>query len=108
MTLQAYEPADTGEPARKKRRLRDPLATIPRDSGCGGACVKSLECPYEVCRYDDPHRRIVPSAFDGMTMKERHQKIRDLREQGVTAREIARSLMVTVRTVYRILDGRYD
>ena len=108
MTLQAHDPAESGEPARKKRRFRDPLATIPRDTGCGGACVKSLECPYEVCRYDDPHRRILPSSFSGMTMRERQKKIRDLREQGVTTREIARSLMVTVRTVYRILGGGYD
>jgi DNA invertase Pin-like site-specific DNA recombinase len=43
-----------------------------------------------------------------MTMRERQKKIRDLREQGVTTREIARSLMVTVRTVYRILGGGYD
>lgn len=67
------------------------------DRGCGGDCVNSLECPYEVCVHDDRQIRAkIASHKKGVRMSV-------LYEWGLTKVEIAAMFGVSAQTVFRLL-----
>ncbi len=75
-----------------------PEQTIYHDDGCGHGCVRSLECPFPVCRYDEPGIWLKESR------KERTERILDLRRTtGMTVDQVAHAVGVSRRTVHRIL-----
>ncbi len=65
------------------------------DTGCGGACIHSLECPYPQCVHDAPRIR----AQTERAVK-RQECIR-LRAEGRTSGEIARLVGISRRTAIR-------
>jgi DNA invertase Pin-like site-specific DNA recombinase len=66
--------------------------------GCGGRCVDSLHCPYDVCLYDN--RRLLTQAHRELLI-ERTQALRDA---GVKVSEIAKQEGCTVRQIHRRLN----
>ena len=85
------------------RKDRDSADALPenhvyRDTGCGYGCVRSLECPFPVCRYDDP---------DFWRREENLRLAREIkaaRAAGRMVREVAAELGISRRTVHRILE----
>ena len=67
------------------------------DNGCGGACVRSLECPFPQCIHDTPYIR----ARTARAAK--RERVRQLRAAGFTIVRIAREIGVSTRTVARFL-----
>lgn len=84
------------------RGARLPENTIYVDRGCevAPAC---LACPLPRCKYDEPSVARVPH-----WVRRRQERIIALRDRGMTAREIARTVGVSLRTVYRTRKATYD
>ena len=66
--------------------------------GCGGECVDSLNCPYEVCLHDS--RRCLTEA-NRIKLQERAEKLRD---SGMSVSQIAEHEGCTVRQIHRRLN----
>lgn len=81
-------------------RIEDPLPehAVYEDRGCGNGCVRSLECPFERCRFDDP------LLWQRMERDQRDQRIVTARAQdGLTVEALAARFGVSRRTVHRAL-----
>jgi AraC-like DNA-binding protein len=69
-----------------------------RDIGCGEGCVRSLECPFARCRFDDP-----------VSWRRTERKVRDKEVMRVRVKEsltvdvLAARFGISRRTVHRIL-----
>lgn len=75
-----------------------PENTPYRDDGCGHGCVRSLECPFPRCRYDDP------GIWLKLERQRREEELLALRAaERVSAKELAGRLGISRRTVHRIL-----
>jgi hypothetical protein len=71
-----------------------------RDTGCpDGALPSCLNCPLPACRYD-MHRGLTV-----MLNVVRDRSIRQDRREGLTAEEIAERRGVSIRTVFRVIEG---
>lgn len=71
-----------------------------RDTGCelAPAC---LECPLEICKYDDPH-------WGKRNLKaRRNEEIVNLRAGGMSVAQIAATMDTSERTVYRVIKNDY-
>jgi len=81
-----------------KRRDRLPEQSEYRDVGCGRGCVRSLECPFSRCRFDDPM---------GWRRREREARDKDVMRvrlgEGLTVDALAARFGISRRTVHRIL-----
>ena len=66
-------------------------ATYYRDDGCPGGCEKRLECPFPVCRYDDPH----------VELRLRNDRFRKARKRGMSHAALAAKFGISKRTVSR-------
>jgi len=86
--------------ASQKQPGRPPSLPEYPDTGCGGLCTSSLNCPYPVCRLDDP------TVVDRGAQEARYAEIRRLRGLGHLWREIAAMTGVSMRTVARALGQR--
>ena len=88
---------------RRRRADALPENTLYRDKGCGGGCDRSLECPFDRCRLDEP---LVAR------QKERARRdaaiVRARLEEGLPARDLAERFNVGPRTVYRILQSAQE
>ena len=69
------------------------------DTGCGGDCVRSLECPYAVCILDNP------GFIMTQQRQERNKKILDMDEEGKTRSYIASEMGIGLKTVHRVLSS---
>ena len=67
------------------------------DTGCGGGCVRSLECPYPVCISDDP------GFLARLQRQSRDEKILSLSGEGRDRRYIASEMGIGIRIVDRVL-----
>jgi hypothetical protein len=80
-----------------------PEQTIYHDDGCGHGCVRSLECPFAACRYDEP------GIWRKKGRRERAERVLELRRTtGLTVDQVAEAVGVSRRTVHRILAGERD
>lgn len=70
------------------------------DTGCGGECVRNLECPFPQCVHDAPEK---DQAAEALTLRQRIRQERD--RGGMTPIQIGVSLGISVKTVYRALRG---
>jgi hypothetical protein len=75
-----------------------PEQTVYRDEGCGNGCVRSLECPFPRCRYDDPllWQRTERDQRDAKIVAAR-------RREGLSVDDLASRFGISRRTVHRIL-----
>lgn len=81
---------------------RGPHFNDKRDNGCDAA-PRCLECPLPFCKHDDPvsyHRE--------HCHHHRNQRILELRRQGLTVAQLAETVGITDRSIYRILRGVND
>lgn len=110
MTIATFEHVDqlrTSKPRPPKRRKNPairhrglPEFASYRDTGCelAPAC---LECPLEVCKYDDPN-------WGKRNLKaRRNEKIVNMRAKGMTVAQIAAKTNTSERTVYRVIQRDY-
>jgi len=74
-----------------------PEHTIYKDTGCGHGCVRSLECPFPRCRYDDPEY------WQRLERQGRDSKVLAARAYGLTVDALAQRFGISRRTVHRIL-----
>ena len=65
------------------------------DTGCGGRCLRSLECPYQVCIEDSPIR--------SSKSRRLHEAILEGYAAGMTVDQLAEHNQINVRTVFRAL-----
>lgn len=78
-----------------------------QDTGCGGECVKSTECPYPRCMLDDPsvargkRKPMVVTPHERRV--ERDGQMAELHAQGVTVDELVERYGLAKRTVFEIL-----
>ena len=68
----------------------------PKDTGCS-LHPTCLTCPFIICRYD-----LKTFGFRSFPELDRHQKVLDLRREGVDARKIASLVGCSKRNIYRI------
>lgn len=71
-----------------------------QDTGCSVAPA-CASCPLERCRYDEP----VARSRRQLHARERNALVRELRDHGLTIREISDQAGVGRRSVFRILAG---
>jgi len=64
--------------------------------GCGGECVDSLNCPYEVCLHDQKDVSVRTKQAEA-----RREKVAVLWRSGMTYTEMAKELGVQQRTIAR-------
>ena len=75
-----------------------PEHTVFQDQGCGHGCLRSLECPFARCRYDDPE------LWQRIEREQRDRKVLAARAaQGLTVDALAARFQISRRTVHRIL-----
>ena len=88
---------------RRRRSDALPEHTAYQDKGCGGGCDRSLECPFERCRLDEPlvTRRQERARRDEAIIRARLQ-------DGLPAPVIADRFNVAPRTIYRILQSAQE
>jgi len=71
----------------------------PPDTGCPGGCARttgsSLKCDRPVCIYDDP------AVIRQAEIQARTVRIRSLLAQGLTRREVAASMKISLGTVVK-------
>ena len=110
MTIATFEHVDqlrTSKPRPTKRRksatIRNrglPEFASYRDTGCELA-PSCLECPLEVCKYDDPN-------WGKRNLKaRRNEEIVNMRAAGMTVVQIAAKVNTSERTVYRVIQRDY-
>lgn len=78
-----------------------PEETVYVDDWCGGACARSLECPFARCRYD------APMVYRRREAEERRVRILMLRRLGWSIDAIAVREGVSRRTVHRDLEASH-
>ena len=85
---------------RRRRSDALPEHTSYQDKGCGGGCDRSLECPFERCRLDEPlvARQKERARRDAAIV---HARLQD----GLPAPVLAERFNVAPRTIYRILQA---
>ena len=71
--------------------------TVYRDTGCGHGCVRSLECPFPRCLYDDPEY------LQRMERQGRDNKVLAARANGLAVDTLAQRFGISRRTVQRII-----
>jgi len=70
-----------------------------QDRGCN-LHPSCLACPLARCQYDEPAYQRASAR-----QNERERKVRALIDDGLTPNEIADHLGISIRTVYRALEG---
>ena len=80
---------------------RGPLFEPRPDTGCGGACTRSTECPFPVCRYDLP-----ANTTQQRLAAVNAQRVREGLASGLSIAEAARWAGVSKRTVQRVMAQR--
>ena len=88
---------------RRRRSDALPENTLYRDKGCGGGCDRSLDCPFDRCRLDEPM---------AARRKERARRdtaiVRARLKEGLAATVLAERFNVSPRTVYRVLQSAQE
>ena len=63
------------------------------DTGCGGLCIKSTDCPFDLCTLDRPRHLSAPVTDD--------RAVVDMLFDGKSLRETATHFGISIRTVHR-------
>ncbi len=74
-----------------------PNAHTYPDTGCGGDCTRSLECPYERCILD------TRNGLSAQRKRVMYREIVEARRRGVTVKKIAELFRCGERTIWRVL-----
>lgn len=67
-----------------------------QDRGCGGSCVRSLECPLPKCIHD------MPNYARKERTRARNERIRAELGRGSTTHEVAAQFGLATRTILRV------